>query len=105
VFDQQLRIERIAAEAARDDTRVLLLDVVLGHGAHADPASELAPAIVDARQRAAGAGRDLAVVVSLCGSSGDPQGRDAQAQALAGAGSRVFASNAEAARAATSLLS
>jgi FdrA protein len=36
MIDQQLRIERIAAEAARDDTRVLLLDVVLGHGAHAD---------------------------------------------------------------------
>lgn len=98
MIDQQLRLERIAAEAAREDTRVLLLDVVLGHGAHADPASELAPAIADARARATEAGRDLAVVVSLCGSSGDPQDRDAQARVLAEAGARVFASNAQAVR-------
>lgn len=103
MIDQQLRLERIAAEAGREDTRVLLLDVVLGHGAHADPASELVPAIADARQQAADAGRDLAVVVSLCGSSGDPQDRDGQARALADAGAHVFASNAQAARTATAL--
>jgi FdrA protein len=104
MIDQQLRLERIVAEADRDDTGVLLLDVVLGHGAHADPASELAPAIADARRRAADAGRDLAVVVSLCGTASDPQGRDAQAEALAEAGAHVRASNAEAARTAVSLL-
>lgn len=93
MIDQQLRLERIAAEADRDDTAVLLLDVVLGHGAHADPASELAPAIADAS-------RDLAVVVSLCGTASDPQDRDAQARALADAGAAVFASNAAAVRAA-----
>ncbi len=100
MIDQRLRIERIAAEAERADTRVLLLDVVLGHGAHPDPAAELAPAIADARRTATDAGRELAVVASLCASAGDPQGRDAQAETLAAAGAQVFASNAEAARAA-----
>jgi FdrA protein len=104
MIDAQLRLERLAAETARDDTRVLLLDVVLGHGAHPDPAAELAPAIADARRSAADDGRDLAVVVSLCGSTGDPQDRDAQARALSEAGACVFASNAEAARTATGLL-
>jgi FdrA protein len=104
MIDQSLRLERIAAEAARPDTGVLLLDVVLGHGAHADPASELAPAIRDAKARAAADGRELAVVVSVCGSVGDPQGREGQAAALADAGARVFASNAEAARACVALL-
>jgi FdrA protein len=104
MIDQQLRLERVAAEAARDDTGVLLLDVVLGHGAHADPASELAPAIADARQAAADGGRDLPVVVSLCGTADDPQDRDRQAEALAAAGAHVLASNAEAARAAVALL-
>jgi FdrA protein len=104
MIDQQLRLERIAAETDRADTGVLLLDVVLGHGAHADPASELAPAIADARRHAADAGRDLAVVVSLCGTTSDPQGRDAQAATLAEAGAHVLSSNAEAARTAVALL-
>ena len=44
-----LRLERLAAEAADPTCGVLLLDVVLGHGAHPDPAAELAPAIRRAR--------------------------------------------------------
>jgi FdrA protein len=104
MIDQQLRIDRIAAEAEREDTRVLLLDVVLGHGAHPDPASELAPAIAEARRTAADADRALDVVVSLCGTEGDPQGREGQGRALADAGAFVTVSNAEAARAAVALL-
>ncbi len=95
MIDGTLRLERFAAEAADPGCGVILLDVVLGHGAHPDPAGELAPAI--ARSTAD-------VVVSLCGSSGDPQGRDRQAEALARAGAAVFLSNAEAARYAVSRL-
>jgi FdrA protein len=43
------------------------------------------------------------VVVSLCGTSGEPQGRDRQAEALAAAGAAVYASNAAATRHAVSL--
>lgn len=99
MIDQSLRIERIAAEARRPGGRVLLLDVVLGHGAHPDPASELAPAIA----AAIADGDDLAVVVSLCGSAGDPQGRDRQAATLVEAGASVHLSNAHAAREAIEL--
>ncbi len=98
MIDQSLRLERIAAEATA--AAVLLLDVVLGHGAHPDPAAELAPALVAARD----ANPDLAVVVSLCGSVGDPQDRDAQAAALHDAGAAVFLSNAQAARVAAGLI-
>jgi FdrA protein len=104
MIDGGLRIERLAAEAADPACAVLLLDVVLGHAAHPDPAGELAPAILAARERAADDGRDLAVVVSLCGSAGDPQDRDRQAGALRSAGAAVFLSNAAAARHAVSLL-
>lgn len=96
MIDQRLRLDRLAADAADPDVAVILLDVVLGHGAHPDPASELAPAIT-----AALAGResgDLAVVISLIGARSDPQGLTAQANALARAGAHVFASNAQAAR-------
>jgi FdrA protein len=104
MIDQRSRVERLAVEAGDPTAAVLLLDVVLGHGAHPDPASELAPAIADARRSAAASGRDLAVVVSLCGAEGDPQGRDKQARALVDAGASVHLSNAAAARAALDLL-
>jgi FdrA protein len=105
MIDPSLRLERVAAEAADPGCAVLLLDVVLGFGAHPDPAGALAPAIAAARDtaRAAAAGRDLAVVVSLIGTRGDPQGRDATAAALAAAGASVHSSNAAAARTAAAL--
>lgn len=95
MIDLRLRTDRLAAEAADPATAVIMLDVVLGHAAHPDPASELAPAIAAART--AGAGRDLAVVVSLIGARSDRQGLTAQANALAEAGAHIFASNAQAA--------
>ena len=104
MIDQSLRLERIAQEAADPACGVLLIDVVLGYGAHPDPASELAPAIAKARETALNAGRDLAVVVSLVGSLCDPQGRDSTAKALAAAGASVHLSNAAAARAAVGLV-
>lgn len=104
MIDQQLRIERIAVEAAQPTTRVLLLDVVLGHGAHPDPAAELAPAIQAAREQAAEDERTLDVVVSLCGTDGDAQDRDRQARMLAEAGAYVTVSNAAAARVAVAAL-
>lgn len=104
MIDQQLRIQRLAEEAARSEVAVILLDVVLGHGAHPDPASELAPAIRDARATADAGGHVLHVVVSLCGAAGDPQGRDGQVAALTAAGASVHLSNADAAREAARLV-
>lgn len=116
MIDQRTRLDRIAAEAAHlagdgpaadgehTGGGVLLIDVVLGHGAHPDPASELAPALADAFRTVAAAGRDLAVVVSLCGTPDDPQGLDRQAEAFVAAGASVHLSNAAAARKAVELL-
>ncbi|RKS74552.1 FdrA protein [Actinomadura pelletieri DSM 43383] len=100
MIDPTLRLAAVRAEAADPGCGVLLVDVVLGHGAEPDPAASLAPAIADAvRDRP-----DLAVVVSLCGTPADPQDRDRQAAALCGAGADVFASNAQATRHALSML-
>ena len=103
MIDQRSRVERIAAESRDPQTAVLLLDVVLGHGAHPDPASELAPALSDAVRTAHADGRELALVVSLCGTDGDAQGLARQGEALAAAGASVHRSNAEAARIAARL--
>ncbi|QKE85642.1 FdrA family protein [Arthrobacter sp. NEB 688] len=104
MIDPTLRMERIAAEAADPTCGVLLLDLVLGHGAHPDPAGELADAIRSARETAHAAGRALPVVVSLTGTDADPQGRSRCAEALAAGGASVFLSNAAATRHAVTLL-
>ncbi|HEY8480806.1 MAG TPA: FdrA family protein [Spirillospora sp.] len=94
MIDPTLRLEALRSEAADAECGVLLLDVVLGHGAEADPAASLAPVIAGAVKERP----DLGVVVSLCGTPADPQDRDRQAAALCEAGADVFASNAEATR-------
>ena len=104
MIDNTLRVARILAEGANPACGVLLLDVVLGHGAHPDPTAELAPALAHARATAAAGGRDLAVVASLVGTAADPQGLDRQASALQAVGASVHRSNAEAARAAADLV-
>ncbi len=77
---------------------VILLDVVLGFGAHSDPASELAPAIAAAIQSAQQAGRHLEVVAIVSGTDGDPQGIEAQIKRLRDAGAKTETSNDAAAR-------
>jgi FdrA protein len=98
MIDLSVRAARIQAEAADPEVAVILLDVVLGYGAHPDPASVLAPAIAAARQEAAAAGRPLPVVASVCGTEDDPQGLAAQEHALVAAGVTLAPSNAAAAR-------
>ncbi len=99
MIDQSLRLERLAVEASDPGVSVILLDVVLGHGAHPDPAAELGPAIAAAR-----ASGQVAVVVSLIGAASDPQDPGRQAANLQAAGAHVFASNAAAARFACDLV-
>ena len=50
MIDPTLRLEQLAAVAGRRRTGVLLLDVVLGHGAEPDPAALLAPAVAQVPQ-------------------------------------------------------
>ena len=97
MIDPSLRLDRLAAEADDPACGVLLLDVVLGYGAEPDPAARLAPAIAAVPER-------IPVVVSLCGTAADPQGRDRQAAALQAAGASVWTSNAGAARHAADLI-
>ncbi len=100
MIDPTLRNEQLARAAADPRTGVILLDLVLGHGAEPDPASLLAPAIREARRD-----RAVPVIVSLVGTDLDPQGLDAQREALVAAGAEVHLSNAAATRRALDLLS
>jgi FdrA protein len=97
MIDPTLRNERIERDAADPETAVLLVDIVLGYGSAADPASRLLEVLGRARGAARSAGRHLAVIAHVCGTDADPQNRkDAIAQ-LQAAGALVAASNAEAA--------
>jgi FdrA protein len=95
MIDPTLRLDHLERSVTADDTAVVLLDVVLGHGAEPDPAAALAPVIARARQP---------VVVTVVGTAADPQGLERQVSALAEAGAEVHLSNAGATRRAIELL-
>jgi FdrA protein len=78
-------------EAVRDpQVGVILLDIILGYGAHLDPAAHVAGIL--ARRD----GSPL-VIASVVGTDGDPQPRADQVRTLAEAGVIVAASSADAA--------
>jgi FdrA protein len=98
MIDNDLRIRRLLQEASDPETAVILLDVVLGYGAHPDPASELAPAILQACELVEKSGKGLTVVASVTGTKGDPQGLQHTISTLQKAGAIVCESNVAAAR-------
>lgn len=83
MIDQDLRLRRLRQEAADPEVGLILLDVVLGEGAHADPAGELAPVISQVR-------KGLEIVMIVIGTEDDPQGLAVQVETLEAAGARVF---------------
>ena len=98
MMDNDLRIRRLQQEAADPEVAVILMDVVLGYGAHPDPASELAPAVEQAKAKAEAEGRTLDVVVTVVGTEDDPQNLDAQLMAFEAAGARVYTDHVAAVR-------
>jgi len=98
MIDPAARSSRVAAAGTDPEIGLLLVDLVLGHGAAPDPATPLAEAIRTARQAARHDARELVVVASVCGTAGDPQGIDAQRALLRDAGAVVLESNAAAVR-------
>ncbi len=103
MIDFRSRCEALVQAATDPEVGVVLLDVILGYGAHPDPAAELSPAIVEAQKIARNGGRRLACVVALCGSPDDPQDMDQQQKTLTHAGALVVHSNALAARIASAI--
>jgi FdrA protein len=86
MIDNDLRIRRLKQEAADPEAGIILLDVVLGEGAHPDPASELAPVIQEVKAHRP----DLEIVAVVVGTDEDPQGLDAQTEQLRLSGAKVF---------------
>ena len=89
MIDAAARVDLLTEAGDDRSTAVLLFDVVLGHGAHPDPAGELAP-VVEATT-------GPAVVINVVGTDADPQGLDGQRRRLAEAGALVAPTGARAA--------
>ncbi len=100
MIDPAARAE-LLEEVTRDpDVGVILVDVVLGHSSHTDPAGAIAPILGAALKRRS----QLRAVAYVCGTEADPQVRSRQVAALTAAGVRVCETNAAAARLAASLV-
>ena len=95
MIDSKLRAERLTKEIADPSCGVILLDVVLGHGASATPGEELASTIATSKKP---------IFISLIGTTLDPQNYDRQRALLTQAGAHVFLSNAHATHAALDAL-
>lgn len=91
MLDPAARSEALRQVLRDPEVAVVLLDVVLGYGAHADPAAAVAEVI------AAGPADKPAIVASVCGTDADPQGYTRQVRVLEQAGVVVAAANAQAA--------
>jgi len=74
MIEPSLRDEYIYTPAQDSSVAVLLVDLVLGYGAHPDPASGLAAAITHVKETFAKRGQYLSVVASITGTDADPQG-------------------------------
>ena len=96
MVDQTVRCELIRKVGSDPGVGLLLFDLVLGYGAHPDPAAELAQAIDEARAERGGV--PLLVIASVTGTDLDPQDAGRQSRRLAAAGVHVQPTAARAAR-------
>ena len=98
MIDPTPRGAAIRRAVADPSVGAIMLDVVLGYGAHPDPAAAIATTL-----SAVAADRPI-IVASVTGTNGDPQRYDAQARRLEQAGVVTAPSNADAASLALALI-
>ena len=98
MIDPEARLEVLREQVSDPAVAVVLLDVVIGDGAHPDPAAMLAPATAEIVESGA------AVVAYVLGTDRDPQDFGRQRSVLREAGCIVAETNARAALAAAALV-
>lgn len=98
MIDPAARLERLHEQVSDPAVAAVLLDVVIGDGAHPDPAATLAPAA------AAIVASGAAVVAYVLGTDRDPQDFERQRSIMREAGCIVAETNARAALASAALV-
>lgn len=104
MIDPSLRNQRLAAEFKDPTTAIILLDLVLGYGAHENPAQLIKETIEQARSQSDERRVEPIMIASICGTDLDAQGYQKQKQILEATGMIVCDSNAQAAKLAKQLL-
>lgn len=99
MIDPEIRREPLAEAMADTTIGVILIDIVIGYGAHPDPAGQLVTMLSGLRR-----GNTPVVIASVTGTELDPQVRSSQIKALEAADIHVAESNADAALTALRLL-
>ncbi len=84
MVDNQARLHHLQKETDDESVDIIILDILLGTGTHADPAAQFVPAIAKAEE----AGKRIVAIV--IGTEDDPQGLDEQIERLAAAGAQLF---------------
>ncbi len=92
MIDNDLRLRRLRQEAADPETGLILMDVVLGEGAHPNPASELAPTIEAIKAQRP----ELEFVIMVIGTDQDPQNMELQVERFKESGAVVYRTATEA---------
>jgi succinyl-CoA synthetase alpha subunit len=92
MIDPEVRVKKIKEYAQDASTGILLVDIVLGYGAHEDMVGALLPAIKDAQEL----NPELQVVATVVGTDKDPQNYQEAVQRLLDQHVLVAESNAKA---------
>jgi FdrA protein len=92
MIDPSLRTARFVAEARDPSVGVIVLDFILGYGAHPDPVGVMLPAILEAKAVAKAAGRHLEILGYVLGTELDTPALSEQTRKLSDAGVTIASS-------------
>jgi len=90
MIEPSIRNEVVKTALAESQVGVLLVDIVIGYGSHADPATQFVASLENCRHA------DVDIIASVTGTDDDPQQRSRQVAILRDAGVVVANSNAAA---------
>jgi len=94
MIDPSVRVKRVVEEAMDPEVAVIMLDFVLGYGAHPDPVGAHMEALRRAVEEAKASGRRIAILAHVVGTDEDPQDLRSQEEALRRLGAIVLPTNA-----------
>ncbi len=100
MIDPTIRNGKIVEEAKNKETAAIILDFVIGYGAHDDPASVALKYIQEAKATSP----NMVIIAYVCGTEKDFQGLQKQKDILTSAGVIIADSNAQAARIAAEVI-
>ncbi|HIQ29076.1 MAG TPA: hypothetical protein EYH45_00765 [Candidatus Caldiarchaeum subterraneum] len=93
MIDPTVRGFRLVNEAKDPEVAVVVMDFMLGYGAHKDPAGAMLSPIREAKAIASADGRELVILAHVCGTRNDPQNLQEQENKLRNEGVYTFPSN------------